>query len=376
MGLLKGTVSFSLYRLEGSLPASADEFIHQQLKAFAFRSSAPASEEKAIGWTSLENVLDTDFEGAKYIWGDYLMLTLRIDRKTVPPSLQRIRLLEAEQDFLSETGQKRIYREQREDLRERVHLELFSKAQPVPAFYEFCWSVSQKSLILCSLSEKVIDDFQDFFKQTFSLSVYPYTPWDPLWLDEESANRLSLAERAALADAPETAGLQAVDRTSMGREFLTWLWFKSEERNGSVYVPGTGDVELILVRRLVLESGDGEYAETVVCQGMHADLKEGREALRQGKKIKEARIKLEKDGDAWEFTLKADRFHFQSLKLPVMTDRMEDSEDRDGAVLERIYLVEGATKIMVSLFRVFLEIRLSPRWLSLESPRIANWLEQ
>jgi len=85
MGLLKGTVSFSLYRLEGSLPASADEFIHQQLRAFAFRSSAPASEEKAIGWTSLENVLDTDFEGAKYIWGDYLMLTLRIDRKTVPP---------------------------------------------------------------------------------------------------------------------------------------------------------------------------------------------------------------------------------------------------------------------------------------------------
>jgi len=137
MGLLKGTVSFSLYRLEGSLPASADEFIHQQLRAFAFRSSAPASEEKAIGWTSLENVLDTDFEGAKYIWGDYLMLTLRIDRITVPPALLRIRLLEAEQDFLSETGQKRIYREQREDLRERVHLELFSKAQPVPAFYEF-----------------------------------------------------------------------------------------------------------------------------------------------------------------------------------------------------------------------------------------------
>jgi recombination associated protein RdgC len=376
MGLLKGTLSFSLYRLEGSLPAQADDYIARQLKAFAFRNISLTSEEKAIGWTSIENVLETDFEGAKYIWGDYLMLALRIDRKTVPPSLLKIRLLEAEQDFLAETGQKRIYREQRDDLRERVHLELFSKSQPIPAFYEFCWSLSQKTLLLCSLSEKVIDDFQDFFKQTFSLSVYPYTPWDPLWLDEELSSKLALAEKETMPDAAATSGLPAVDRTSLGREFLTWLWFKSEERNGVISLPGTGDIELLLVRRLVLESGDGEYAETVVCQGMHSDLKEGKEALRQGKKIKEARIRLDKDEDTWEFTLKADRFSFQSLKLPVMTDKLDDQEDRDGAILERIYLVETATKTMTQLFRLFLEIRLSPNWLSTEAPRIKNWLQQ
>ncbi|OPY04430.1 MAG: recombination associated protein [Syntrophus sp. PtaB.Bin001] len=376
MGLLKGTLSFSLYRLEGSLPTQADDFIARQLKAFAFRNISLTSEEKAIGWTSIENVLDTDFEGAKYIWGDYLMLALRVDRKTVPPSLLKIRLLEAEQDFLAETGQKRIYREQRDDLRERVHLELFSKSQPIPAFYEFCWSLSQKTLLLCSLSEKVIDDFQDFFKQTFSLSVYPYTPWDPLWLDEELSSKLALAEKENMPDAAATSGLPAVDRTSLGREFLTWLWFKSEERNGVISLPGTGDIELLLVRRLVLESGDGEYAETVVCQGMHSDLKEGKEALRQGKKIKEARIRLDKDEGTWEFTLKADRFSFQSLKLPVMTDKLDDQEDRDGAILERIYLVETATKTMTQLFRLFLEIRLSPNWLSTEAPRIKNWLQQ
>ncbi len=376
MGLLKGTLTFSLYRLEGTLPESADDFIARQLQAFAFRNIRLAAEEKAMGWTSLENVLDTDFEGAKYAWGDYLMMALRIDRKMVPPSLLKIRLLEAEQEFLAETGQKRIYREQRDDLRERVHLDLFNKTQPVPAFYECCWSVSQKTLLLCTLSEKVIDDFQDFFKETFSLYVYPYTPWDPLWLEEEPAARLAAAEKAGLPDAGDTAGLAAVDRTSLGREFLTWLWFKSEERNGMISIPGAGDMELLLVRRLVLESGDGEYAETVVCQGMHADLKEGKEALRQGKKIKEARIKLGRDEDTWEFTLKADRFSFQSLKLPVMTDKLDDPEDRDGAILERLYLIETATKTMISIFRLFLDLRLSPRWLSTEAPRIKNWLQE
>jgi len=109
---------------------------------------------------------------------------------------------------------------------------------------------------------------------------------------------------------------------------------------------------------------------------MHADLKEGKEALRQGKKIKEARIKLGKDEDNWEFTLKADRFSFQSLKLPVMTDKLDDSEDRDGAIIERVYLIETATKTMIQLFRLFLDLRLSPRWLSSEAPRIKNWLLQ
>jgi chromosome segregation ATPase len=90
----------------------------------------------------------------------------------------------------------------------------------------------------------------------------------------------------------------------------------------------------------------------------------------------EARIKLGKDEDNWEFTLKADRFCFQSLKLPVMTDKLDDQEDRDGAILERMYLIETATKTMISLFRLFLDLRLSPRWLSTEAPRIKNWLQQ
>jgi hypothetical protein len=33
-----------------------------------------------------------------------------------------------------------------------------------------------------------------------------------------------------------------VEKRFLGQEFLAWLWFKSEERGGSVEVPGRGDV--------------------------------------------------------------------------------------------------------------------------------------
>jgi len=128
------------------------------------------------------------------------------------------------------------------------------------------------------------------------------------------------------------------------------------------------------VHRLVLESGQGEYAETVACQGQHADLKEGKEAVRQGKKIKEARIRLGRDAAKWEFTFKADTFQFQSMKLPVPMDMDEEEEDKGGRVLERIYLIEAAVKTMDDLFAQFHHLRLSEGWPT-EASRMETWAE-
>ncbi|MBW2561889.1 MAG: hypothetical protein JRE40_13680 [Deltaproteobacteria bacterium] len=137
-------------------------------------------------------------------------------------------------------------------------------------------------------------------------------------------------------------------------------------------IPGTGGAEVIFLQKIVLESGEGEYSETVACRGLHADLEEGKSALRKGKKVTEARIQVGAGNDRFEFTFKADTFSFQSLRLPVPTD--VDEEDRDGKILERIYLAEIAMKTMEQLFALFLEKRLSPEWESGELPLMKKWL--
>ena len=93
MGLLKGTLTFSRYRLIGDLPDQFSERIDQQIRKFAFQNLKKSAEEKILGWTSLENVLDTDFQYSSYAWGDYLIFSLRIDRWMVPDSLLKIRIL-------------------------------------------------------------------------------------------------------------------------------------------------------------------------------------------------------------------------------------------------------------------------------------------
>ncbi len=372
MGLLKGSVTFSRYRISGALPDHFPDFFNEQIRRNAFQTVWRTTDEMAAGWTSLENCLDTDFSYASYAQGRYMLFSLRIDRKSVAPSLLRIRILEAEQKQLAESGQKKLYREQREAIRESVRLELLGKTMPVPSFHEICWSVPDRVLTFCCLSDKVAGELQELFRESFSLSLSPYLPWDSdgAVLHPQGADAGQNSMDVALPSLPP-----GVDPLTVGREFLTWLWFKSEERNGMIRLPGGDESEVIFVRRLVLESGDGEYAETIVCQGLHADLKEGKEALRQGKKITTARLRIAHDKAEWEFTFKADRFHFQSVKLPSVAESEGGEADREGQILERIYLIEKAAGLMDQLFLAFLDLRLSDGWEN-EQTRMQKWIVQ
>ncbi len=374
MGLRKGTVSFSRYRLIGALPDHFPEFFNERIRKNAFQTVWRTAEEKATGWTGLEDPLDTDFPYASYALGRYLLFSLRIDRKSVAPSLLRLRVMEAERSKLVETGQKKLYREQRDAIREAVRLELLGRTLPVPSFFEVCWSVPENTLIFCSLSDKVFEDLQELFRDSFQLTLCPYVPWDPQLPGAKQTPPHGGAAKV-IEPPPLPAFPPGVDPLTAGREFLTWLWFKSEERNGRVLIPGAGESEIFFIRRLVLESGDGEYAETVVCQGLHADLKEGKEALRQGKKITAARLRVVHDKTEWEFTFKADRFHFQSMKLPTLPENEEEEIDREGQLLDRIALIEKAAGMMDLLFQSFLERRLSNDWEG-DFTRMQKWISQ
>lgn len=359
MGFLKGSMTFSQYRVEGELSSDFTTIFDEQLKKYSFPDFIGAAAEKAIGWTDIGDPLDTGFAFAKYNFGNYLIFSLRIDRKIIPPSLLRVKCLQAEKNFVAKRDIKKIHRAQREEIKDAVRSDLLKKVLPTPSFFEICWHPQEKRILFSSLSDKMIDDFHSFFKESFGYSLHPLLPWDPQYLSHEFETHFS-----------------SLEELPWGREFLTWLWFKSEERDGMITIAPEEDVEMRFVRRIVLTSGDGDYSEQVVCQGMHADLKEGKEALRQSKKIKEARIQLCRDADSWEFTFKADRFQFQALKLPAAMGTEDDEKDDEGKTLERIYLLERAVNTMERLFEIFMQIHLSRKWETEEMMRMTEWLQQ
>ena len=168
------------------------------------------------------------------------------------------------------------------------------------------------------------------------------------------------------------------EKRFVGQEFLTWLWYKSEERGGAINLPGTGDIQVVFEKHMLLESGEGEAHEKLICKGLQAELQEARTGLRMGKKLEQARVFLAIGEYEFRFTLTATLFEFRNVVLPKTLTPGEESSDRvaqEGRVLEKLGMAEEAKRTIDRLFRVFLKIRVGDEWPA-ELDRIRAWIHK
>jgi hypothetical protein len=166
------------------------------------------------------------------------------------------------------------------------------------------------------------------------------------------------------------------EKRFLGQEFLAWLWYKSEERGGSVDIPGTGDVLVVFEKHMLLEFGEGEANETVICRGLQTELKEAKASLMMGKKPEQARIRLARGDYEFSVTLTAATMEFRNVRLPKTVDEgdeRDDAESMEGRILERVSLFEELSSLINDLFRMFIKVRASDQW-SDELQKIRQWV--
>jgi recombination associated protein RdgC len=168
------------------------------------------------------------------------------------------------------------------------------------------------------------------------------------------------------------------EKRFIGQEFLTWLWWKSEERGGVVALPGEGDIVVVFEKHMLLEYGEGDNNESLICRGLQTELQEARTGLVMGKKLEQARIQLTYNDYEWNFTMAAALMEFRNVKLPKTggeSGNENNPEEREGMILERIFLFEELTRLVLDLFRLFLKIRVGDEWRD-ELVKIREWVNK
>lgn len=166
------------------------------------------------------------------------------------------------------------------------------------------------------------------------------------------------------------------EKRFLGQEFLAWLWYKSEERGGSVEVPGRGDVLVVFEKHMLLEYGEGDASEKVICRGLQTELREARAGLGLAKKPEQARIRLAWGDYEFSVTLAAAIFEFRNVRLPKTAGSEEDdgrAESLEGRILERIALFEQLTRLVDDLYRMYINVRASQLW-NEELVKIRAWI--
>ncbi len=193
MGFIKGTASFVRFSVEGELPENIWDFIADRVASFSFRDIDETYEEDSLGWVSVLNMFDTDFEYASYAAGSYVTLSMRLDERKVSSVIVKKFVQKEEERIKKEKQIPKISRSMRVEIKERIQNELMRKALPMPSVFDLCWNLENSTLLFFSTNKKAQALLEDLFKETFGLTLIqqiPYLCGEHL-LDEDDADRLA-----------------------------------------------------------------------------------------------------------------------------------------------------------------------------------------
>lgn len=143
----------------------------------------------------------------------------------------------------------------------------------------------------------------------------------------------------------------------VGREFFLWMWFESQVFETNLAASSGARVSLWIETRMALAF---EKEDTVIKSSALLHSPEAKQALRQGKLPREARMFLSTGEHEFTWVLKADTLGTSTLKVPAEL-RKKDDEPTE-VLYERMRLVEEYEAILEALWSDFLVLRLSDAW--------------
>lgn len=159
-------------------------------------------------------------------------------------------------------------------------------------------------------------------------------------------------------------------KNSFGRDFLTYLCYKSDAQAGQIK-PASADQELALWidSKIILEDDRATPPNILSYSGDDFTNQDLKQAIRSGKRVREARFRLERGGNAWTFTLRADRFEIAGLKID-----MPAATDPEERFFGRILSIEALNALIDELYGSFLSEVQEKTWKTKGYREFQKWL--
>ena len=200
MGFVSASTAFTRYRVPEQPPAVFWSQVSALLKRYAFQDiDALPGEERSFGWTSFDDMLDTEWDAAPPEKGAYMTFALRVETRRVPPAVLKKHLalaLREEKRRMAELGKQLISRDRKNELKEQVQLRLMRHFLPIPATFDVIWATDAGLVFFASTQRKILDLFEEYFIKCFELPLEQLTPFGlaAMSLNEPELNRLDTLE--------------------------------------------------------------------------------------------------------------------------------------------------------------------------------------
>jgi hypothetical protein len=157
-------------------------------------------------------------------------------------------------------------------------------------------------------------------------------------------------------------------RAYLGREFLTWLLWRSE--SGDVLIEHEGEgVTVLFMGRVVLRGVAGDVTEMSAKGTLAPYSEQVKHSLDRGLLVAQARLRFTHGEREFEVTLDSEFLDVRAAKLPALM-----SEEEDDQISERLFLTEQLAAMVDALVKDFLAVRAGRGWSKQVVPAMKEWM--
>ena len=188
MGLLKGSISYAKFYVDGELPG---DFRDSFLEALHLRRFVPLTvdgeDEQRVGWACVTRPLEPEvtFEYNDVFYNSYLNLSVRIDAWRFPGSVFKAAFAEAEKKYLTKKGREKLTKREKEELKAVVGRKLRHQFSPTIKVVDLSWNLDEGVVRYWNQSAKGAETLFELWEKTFPVRLVPagaYTTADKLEL--------------------------------------------------------------------------------------------------------------------------------------------------------------------------------------------------
>lgn len=357
-----GSMTMTIFRMPDKLPEKYLEF-------FAANTAGTldsVKEEPVTGWVSGRHLLEVKIDEETSICGGHLYLNMRTAERKIPSLLLKAICRREELVYMQANNTISVPSKIRKEIKEDAMEKNLMKMPPSISAVPFVIDLASDMLYLGTGSTAQIDNFLGFFHKTIEIEPFHVNIEDMMYrlFDGKTENDLPSLKFSFEATADE--------EPVPGRDFLTWLWYYSEEGGGKISLDNYGDFECMVEGPLTFAfSAEAKgAAETSIKKGNPMISAEAKSALQVGKKLKKARVSIVRGEEIWSFNFDADKFVFGGLSLP-------DGEEMEPAsrFAERINFLHIFNLAIQEYFKKFVEAVTDKDYQAFEK-KIQKWVKE
>jgi len=178
MSILSSSVSITRYQVHGKINAPIIDNITNGLKKFTISEIDNQVSDKAVGWTSFDKPFQPDFDGSSFVYGNYFVFALRIDKKNIAAKVLKKHYTIEVAKRMADSGRDYLSKNEKKLVKEHVLSKLSVRIPATPNVYDLVWNYEESMIWFFSNLKAANEELETLFAKSFNLSLirlFPYT---------------------------------------------------------------------------------------------------------------------------------------------------------------------------------------------------------